>query len=206
MKVWKALEHKGYTAVAVKVDANTARLLSAIFEDEPVQWFGDFKYPIRRGCHSFAGNTLEEVRKSFEEGVDAYHAHIKSQGDELEPEGMEGIESLLAFEMHKRSVELGLLHFPANTPQELREVMKEMMMSSNCGVEYNQAAVDEFTVLLKRCVSHKEFAEWADRVWKQGRLDRTPSGLRLSKLRDARIEELSGDLRECIAKPANQLK
>ena len=179
MATWKTFEHAGYSAVAVFFDADPE-------EGESQQWIGEFNFPIRRVCHAFFGKTIADARTEFEAGIEEYLNHIKKIPHFMpEPEGLGGVAYLIENERKSREFEFALLHFPPNLPPYFGLYLKETILMSMTSIEYNQSAVDELRVWLSASVvSDAEFHRWADRVWRQGELARTPAGLAISKSRE----------------------
>lgn len=178
MAIWQTFAHAGYTAVAVFFDADPE-------DGQSQQWIGEFNFPIRRVRHAFFGKTIADARTEFEAGIDAYLSHIKTIPNFMpEPQGLDGVAQLIESERKSREYEFALLHFPANLSPHFGRYLKEIILMSRTSIEYNQSAMDELQVLLTNRISDSDFQAWADRVWRQGELARTPAGLTISKSRE----------------------
>ncbi len=138
-----------------------------------------------RGMRS---ETLDEAFNQFHKGVESYFRHV-AQVPMMrpEPEGLEGIVELIEMERRGREYELSILHWPPSIPPNFVLVVKDLVSISRTTISYNQAALDELQALLKAKPSMAifEFRLWAERVWRNGELERSSSGMAISNARNS---------------------
>lgn len=177
--MWVEFSCKGYSCTAI------------FYENE---WGGEFNFPIRRFVHSFFGKTQDEAEKEFQAGVEYYLSQIQSiPGLAPEKQGLEGALELLEMERRASEYEIQLLDWPSKISPEQKIEILELIRSTRRPISYNQAALDELTILMSKCKG-SGFKQWADHVWRLGQLETTPQGLARTRKRQEAARNAVGEV------------